>query len=463
MSEERDKTTEIYKFLLTRTDSDGESIPHISDFHYLAFIRNPITKQATYIDAQAMVALTTLATIETEISVGRFHTYELTGYQLKNMDETNKLNSNIQKKFYSTFVIILAVDKQKHDITSDRALQEAAIPVRMLLVHPVAWELSKNTGFNRIFRPYTLTKENTQNPCLLALETIINNEFNPQLEVSQISSFTDHVIKKYAGERKNIKQIVFGDRASLNMKCYSQIVIPPTLPEINIPEYIINTYKPFTTPSFWFFDTFNFANYDGNSENFNGRIPIWCFLINFYNCLNTFKKVDMSDNSIFTSFTHLLKTSSFIDVMGILSRPNATINFIGPNMTQTLEKLGDLPSLKLADNTSEKQTDRVTSLKVYYPDNLDSARNRIIDCIKLFTEHIDQIEHYETTNTTPYWLQFGKLYNFERDRDTGINRNEFIHTPITIVNTFKRRQLKDNSLEHIVKYTMLRLINTKNQ
>jgi len=453
-----ERTTATYELLLTRADGADKNLQDITDFHYLAFIRNPILKQATYIDMQAMVPTATLTVIETEINNGQFPQYELTCYQIKNIEDSNQLGTNIQEKFYTSFVLIVSISKQKDNINTDRPIAEGAVPVRMLLVNPIAWQMSKNTGFNKIFTPVVIP-ESVKNPNLIALETIINNSFNPQIKESKITSFTDHIIKKYGGDVKSIKQVVLGDKNSINLSTYSQITVPPTIPELNVPEYLINTYKPFSTPSFWFFDTFNFGNYDNDSAPNKGKIPIWCILINFYNCLSVFKKIDISQNLNIMKFTHLLGTVPFIDIQGILNRPNAVINFISSDMTQVSETFGDLPKVLMANNTSEKQNSRVTSMRVYYPDKLEEAKNRISDCMSLFTEHIDRIEFYETTNTPPDWLQFGKLYNFERDEKTGINTNEYIHTPITIVNIFKRRQARDNTLECINKYAMLRLVN----
>ena len=462
MVEESKKTTAVYEFLLTRSNEMDKTLPHITDFHYIAFIRDPIAKQATYIDMQAMVPIATLTVIETEISNGRFPQYELTGNLIKDIDVSNENGENIQKVFYKTFVVVISISKQKDNISSDRPTGEGAIPVRMLLANPIAYQMFKNTGFNKVLTPYTLPDDpDNDNPVLIALETIINNSFNPQSDDSKLTSFMDYVRKKYAGsiETKDIKQIVLADKAKVNLHHWGQITIPPTLPEINVPEYIINTYKPFTTSSYWFFDSFNFGNYDNNSAPENGIIPIWAILICFYNCINIFKKVDISKDSDIMSFTHLLGTAPFADTMGILNRPNAMVNFIGPNMTQKLETFGEPPKVLKSDNTYETQESRMTSLKIYYPDNIDSAKDRITDSIELFLKHIDCIEFYETTNTTPDWLQFGKLYNLEKDPETGINLNTYIHTPIYIANIFKRRQTRDATLECINKYSMLRLVN----
>jgi hypothetical protein len=458
------KTTAVYEFMLTRSNEMDKTLPYITDFHYVAFIRNPVEKQASYIDVQAMIPTATLTVIETEISNNRFPHYELTGHVMKEIDVVNEKGENIQKVFYKTFVVIVSISKQKDNTSTDRPTAEGAIPVRMLLVNPVAYQMFKNTGFNKILGPFTLPEDpDNDNPVLIALETIINNSFNPQSDDSKLTSFMDYVRKKYAGsiQTTDIKQIVLGDKSKVNLTNYSQITIPPTIPEINVPEYIINTYKPFTTPSFWIFDSFNFENYDNNSPVENGKLPMWGILINFYNCIERFKTFDISKNSSITTFTHLLGHAPFIDAMGILNRPNAMVNFIGPNMTVKLEKFGDLPKTLKMDNTLEAQDSRMTSLKIYYPDTIEESKKRIIDCMELFTKHIDRVEYYETTNTTPEWLQFGVRYNLEVDitSDPPINLNTYIHTPICIVNIFKRRQTRDATLECINKYAMLRLCN----
>ncbi len=459
-----DTTTAVYEFILSRTNILDKSLPHITDFQYIAFIRDPIKKQGVLIDMEAMIPNATLDAIEVELSQKKFPEYELTCHQIKDIDKSNEADDNIKLKLYSSFVVIRVCERQKDKTTTDRTTAEGAIPCRIVLENPIAWQMSVNTGFNVVFTPYTKTDTNSsQNPELIALETIINNSFNPQIKTSQMSSFTDYMIKKYAGNSKNIKQIVLADKSTVNLHHYEQITIPPTIPEINVPEYINNTYKPFSTPSFWFFDSFNFGDYDKDSKPINGKIPIWAILINFFNCYKTFEKVDISKDANITTFTHRIDSQPFADTESILDRPNAVINFIKTNMTQTLKKLGTLPKTLMADNTSETQDSRMTSLRIYVPDDIKPAEQRIMDNIGIFREHIDKIELYETTNTTPIWLQFGKLYNLEKDPKTGINTNDYIHTPVYIANIFKRRQLKDATLECINKYAMLRLIKPKKE
>jgi len=450
-----DKTSITYEVSLVRSVYDDE-LPSIDDIHYLAIINNPILKQSTYMDLQAMVPVSVYTIIETEINSNKFPEYELYIIEYKQYEkETNRV---VGKPIYSGLVNIVTVSKQKDNIVTDRPHVEGQIPVRMLLVNRIAYLMSKHTGFNRVFVPFD-NGPNQRNPCLIALETIINNPFNPQFQESQMKSFTDYMINQYGGmgRKRQIKQFIFGDKSAVNMTCYHQIFVPPTLPEINVPEYIISTYKPFTTPSFWFFDAFNFGNYDNNSPERAGDIPIWSLLINFYNCGQTFKKVDISKNINIMTFTHLLQSAPLSDALGILSRPNPVVNFISPQMTQVTQTLGGLPYITTTDGSEVKAQQRATSLKVYYPDSIEAAKLRIIHCVELFIKQINCIEYYETTHTTPDWLHFGCLYNLERDMDTGINKNQYIHTPICIITIFKRRHLRERRLDCLLKYAMLRL------
>jgi len=130
-------------------------------------------------------------------------------------------------------------------------------------------------------------------------------------------------------------------------------------------------------------------------------------------------------------------------------------------MTQVTQLFGNLPKVTLSDNTKETQSQRVTSLEIEYTDNLEEAEKRIVDCVDLMQKQINQIEIYETINTSPEWLQFGYLYNLERDKKTGDNLNRYIHTPLSIFNIFLRQEQTMGKMEHIVKYAMLRL-NDKN-
>lgn len=445
MAEGETSTSFIYEFLLMRADAvTSDTIHNIDDFHYMAFIRNPVTKQSTIIKAEVMVPIETITMIESDINKSFFPDWELTCYQISNDDEEDEEN-RIQEIIYDTTVNVIKATRLSNN---PRPITEYSIPVKLTLVNPIAYQMSKNTNFN------TISNKEPR----IAL-SILGTTPGESTDVTY--SFMNHIKKKYAGsvDSELIKSITLASEDTKNKHKYYQISIPSTIPELNVPEYIDNTYKLFSTPSLWFLDTFNFGNYDDESDPDNGQIPIWGILLNFYNCSETFQKVDLDvpELSDVTTFTRRLHIAEFIDIFGVLNKPDAIVNFIGSNMTQVIEKLGDLPKLFLADNTSEKQENRVTSMNVYYPDELDSAKTRISDCMDLFINQIERFEIFETTTTTPDWLQFGKLYNLEKDPATQNNLNEYIHTPIMITNIFKRRQARDKTLECINKYIMLRL------
>ena len=461
------KTTGIYSILLTKIDKspDNKKVYAIGDFHYLAFIRDPIRRQATFISARAMSSLDIVEIMEKDIDFGIGNNQNFPQWELTINDIIDADNPKSTKPLYTTTVLVLQVKRDVDNISSSSPTVESAIPIKLIMVHPVAFQMNKHT-FNRQFRPNNDPKY-PLNPSLIAIETIINKDLDP-ITPNNIKSFTDIIIEQYAGDPTNIKQHILADRSSINLLQYKEITVPPTLPTINVAEYINAAYKPFSTPSYWFFDSFNFGNYDGASEPVNGKIPVWCLLINFFNCATAgnFMAKDMSPNKYSDTLTHTHKLESvpFNDFSDKLSKPNAVLTIHGPDMTQKTVRLGEIPGVLRSDGSTQKQSDRLTSIDLYAPDfdanNKDSVNgciNRVKDCMSLFSNQIGRIEFFETTNTSPEWLQFGKLYNFERDQNTGINKFAYIHTPVMIMNIFKRRQTKESTLECINKYIMLRL------
>jgi len=226
------------------------------------FIREPGTKQASYAVAQANIPTATLITIESEINAGKLSEYQLQIRQIKD---------DKQKLIYSGFVKILLPEsyvQNKRNVRVDGL--SPTLPVQIILVNPVIWDINLQTSFNFIF-----------NDSKRKALSILTDLYMPEIK------------KKHAGSlsTKTIKYHIFADMQTQNNTLYDQITIPSSITKIQVPEYIIDAYKPFSTPSLWLFDIFNFGNYDGESEPVNGEIPIWCILLNFYNALrNQFKK-----------------------------------------------------------------------------------------------------------------------------------------------------------------------------
>jgi hypothetical protein len=412
----------FYSLLLTRTQPNKD-LPEISDFAYLIFIRQPGAKQASYIIAQANIPTATLVMIESEISAGSFPDYQLQIRHVKNDNE------NLIYSAYVKFILPKNYNQNKAGTTVKGT--SPTIPVQFLLVNPVIWDMNTNNSFNRTFNDKKYT----------ALEIL-------ELYLSEL------IMKK-----SKISSWIIGDRTTTNKTLYNQIVIPSTITELQVPEYIIGAYKPYSTPSLWLFDNFTFPFDDSEKKAIkNGELPLMGILLNFYNALENFTKQDISKDADIKQFTTLLKIIPYSDTLSFLSKPNAVVSFKNTtNMTQVTQLFGNLPKVTLTDNTKETQSQRVTSLEIEYTDNLEEAEKRIVDCVDLMQKQINQIEIYETINTSPEWLQFGYLYNLERDKKTGNNLNRYIHTPISIFNIFLRQEQTIGKMEHIIKYAMLRL------
>jgi hypothetical protein len=416
-----DTKSTFYNLLLTRTEPD-KNIPEITDFAYLIFIRQPGAKQASYIIAQANIPTSTLIVIESEISAGSFPTYQLQIRHVKD-DKENLIYSS-----YVKFILPKNYNQNKAGTTVKGT--SPTIPVQFLLVNPVVWEMNTNNSFNRTF----------------------NDKKRTALGVLEL--YLDELVIK----KSKVSGLIIGDGSTVNQTLYDQIVIPSTITELQVPEYIIGAYKPYSTPNLWLFDNFTFPLEESEKEAIkNGELPLMGISLNFYNAIEIFKKQDISKDADIKQFTTLLKIIPYSDTLSFLSKPNAVVSFKNTtNMTQVTRLFGNLPKVTLSDNTKETQSQRVTSLDIEYTDNLEEAEKRIVDCVDLMQKQINQIEIYETINTSPEWLQFGYLYNLERDKKTGDNLNRYIHTPLSIFNIFLRQEQTIGKMEHIIKYAMLR-------
>jgi len=424
-----DTKSTFYNLLLTRTIPD-ENLAEITDFAYLIFIRQPGTKRATYAIAQANIPTATLVVIEAEISAGSFPDYQL---QIRHVKDNNE---NLIYSSYVKFILPKNYNQNKAGTTVKGT--SPTVPVQFILVNPVIWEMSTNNSFNKTF----------------------NDKRYTALEILEL--YTKEIIKKYSSSSQRLTWDKICDLTTKNKTLYDQVIIPSTITELQVPEYIIGAYKIFSTPSLWLFDNFDFSIKEIENSKATGKIPIIGLLLNFYNALECFEKYDISKDADIKQFTTLLKIIPYNDTLSVLSKPNAVVNFKNTtNMTQVTRLFGNLPKVTLSDNTKETQSQRVASLEIEYTDNLEEAETRIVDCVNLMQKQINQIEIYETINTSPEWLQFGYLYNLERDKKTGDNLNRYIHTPLSIFNIFLRQEQTIGKMEHIIKYAMLRL-NDKN-
>lgn len=417
-----DTKSTFYNLLLTRTIPD-ENLAEITDFAYLIFIRQPGTKRATYAIAQANIPTATLVVIEAEISAGSFPDYQL---QIRHVKDNNE---NLIYSSYVKFILPKNYNQNKAGTTVKGT--SPTVPVQFILVNPVIWEMSTNNSFNKTFNDKKYTAAEVLELYLAGL-----------------------VMKK-----SNVSSWEVGDRSTVNKTLYDQIVIPSSITELQVPEYIIGAYKPYSTPSLCLFDTFAFHPEGSEMKKIikNGELPLLGISLNFYNAIETFEKWDISKDADIKQFTTLLKIIPYNDTLSVLSKPNAVVNFKNTtNMTQVTRLFGNLPKVTLSDNTKETQSQRVSSLEIEYTDSLEEAEKRIVDCVDLMQKQINQIEIYETINTSPEWLQFGYLYNLERDKKTGDNLNRYIHTPLSIFNIFLRQEQTIGKMEHIIKYAMLR-------
>jgi len=414
-------------------DDKGNSVfEEITDFEYLVVIRQPGGKMASYMVSQANVPTLTAQFITSQFNSQMNPVYQIQIYQV--------LQEN-QDLMYSAFVNIILPTSSLNSPNLQGNVPTH--PMQMILVDPIIYNMQRNSA-----------------------NFIYNGGIKKSLDVVIGEDPTSYIsyIKKSKADTDNmsIKTKVFADKSSQNSTYHQQIVVPSTITELQVPEYILNKYKSFSTPCLWLFDTFNFANYDDDSEPVNGEIPLWGILLNFYNAAQTFDSFDLSDPEYddIRKFTRSIKMFPFADTLGELCKPDSFVaTFINVVDGRQIQK-------EYGNNPQEIQTDGITyktaenksnSLRIECIDSVEEAEKRLGNCSEMLAKQISQVEIYETLHTTPDWLHFGYLYNLETDPETGENLYKYIHTPLSILNIFIRQEQKLGKMEHMMKYSMLRL------
>jgi hypothetical protein len=232
---------------------------------------------------------------------------------------------------------------------------------------------------------------------------------------------------------------------------------------IDVPKYIINTYKPFHAYSIYFFDDFYF------SEDVDKDIT--CHFLNLADIKNTFSQFDVQVYLDFVRLTRLIDIKDFTDPFRILDRvgsliytfSSAGIDFVKKTVGSVIQTAQQLLETKEIEDKKIKVTKKsqlqnqkidqsTRATTIYIPDNKKNAETRINLARELMFKRFENICFYETQLGLPYWIQFGCLYNMN-------DQNDYLYTPISIVNIFRRSEQKSNIVycDHTCRYAMLKL------
>lgn len=400
-----------------------------SDVHYTAFVRTPIIKQASFCVIQMNLPYLIVREQMEKISQNMYNVWKMEIYTIDE-NNNNKINVIFSKQF--VMLSVLPLEKEYFQFLKPDTV------VKIVLANPILYSLSTTNGFNEIMEDVTAYG----------------------------------AIKKYEKYLKeNYGQFKFnhvGTSEKLNRFLYEQIFTPPTIDTLNIPKYIINTFKPFDSYNTYFFDDF-YLTPDSNEA-------ITAHFLNFYNIKNHFKPMSMGEYPDYAFLTRRFGKTEFTDQFRSLDTPNSTSTFINKNISfvsdqsnnattpqtstsnvgiaQIYGRKDKVPKYQTIQNKQKNKS--VRAKVIYTPDNDVNAAKRIQVAQELMFYKFEHFCFYQTDNCLPDWMQFGKIYDMESD-----NREAFLYTPLSIINIFHRTQEKEKATYcyHMMKYCMMKLMN----
>lgn len=421
-----------------------------TDFNTIMIVRSAIVKKAPYIIVDISLPKFVSVPIEESIRREAYLDIKLKIYGVK--DQT------VEGEFFTEIPILERTYKLINIVSipfADSSIRDK-VRCRLILVNRLLHEISLTNTFNCV-----LTSESSDSPGITAYSALM--KFEEYLK-TQYGSFTF----RHVGINNKLQ----------NKYQYEQILIKTT-DDLNVPDYIINTYKPFQTYGFYFFDDFNLTI----SDTVDG--PIVGNYVNLYDLTTNYKTFDIRQYSDIRINTKFIKSIPFTDVDRTLLKHNPFCFIHNREMNMTLNNSeGQIwfKSQTLEKKSSELAKDRILSIKdtniqfekfdrafqhvcMYSPDSPENAIQRINTMQDLLNDKINSIEFFETVGCFPDWLQFGYLYNL----NIGTNRDEvnipisfreesdyFNWTPISIINIFNRISKNSNELIHGTICSMLR-------
>lgn len=397
-----------------------------TDVGYLSFIRTPLIKSCSYAVLRLNLTAILILGMINDLNNNIFPDYSI---EIYSVDESAK-NKRVTLLFSKLFKVLFV--KPLEAMTFDKS----NYPCKVVLSNPFFHYMSTANTYNKILEGKT------------AYDAI--KDFEGFIKTSHGDIFkTRHI----------------GTKSEVNDYKYEQMLIKAP-DDLNVPTYIINTFKPFNSFNFYFFDDFHLSD---DSEN-----EITTHYLNIFD-IKQFKTFDIKLYGDINGATKKLKIFTVSDQTLNLDKENQSVTVTSreakysttKSFNSTLPKHNKTPSTveTLMENRSiqvgqysgpiEKQNFGQSSqhINIYAPDTEENALYRFENFKKFFIGKLDYIQVYETTNCLPDWCQFGYTYNMDLE-----DSSSFLYTPINIVNIFARVNNKEHYCNHLVRYSMLKFI-----
>ena len=310
------------------------------------------------------------------------------------------------------------------------------------------------------------------NPTLYAMDTsyTFNKIQNAKSPYEILQDYESHITSTY-GDNFESKHII----GKKNEHKYEQVVTQPTDQEIKLPNrkdfkflckhdsdiplFLNYKYKVDNTLAFYFFDDFDLKS----------KKQITRFFISLYD-KNKFEKFKVTNQEDIYKQTQLTGSFPFYDADGLLTPGNTAgaLKLINGQFSPKKEQSGTSikgntqvsgegstskgdPSRKFnvqkTTETEHQTPTKTTQSNNQVPDTPEANEQRSESANKTFTEKIAQMDSFVTKNCGFDFPRFGVIYAMNEKRP-----NEYLHTPLSIANLFKRENDKETVLGHSVKY-----------
>ena len=355
-------------------------------------------------------------------------------------ENNNKLKTLVIERNFEVVVV-----KEEKSASIERS---QTTTVFLMMVNPTLVQMDRQYTYNKI--------QNTKT----AYEVL------QDYEGYLTSTYGDNFVSKHIlGQKNEFK--------------YEQILTQPSDQEIKLPNrtefkflckhdsdiplFLNYKYKIDNAFSFYLFDDF-----DLKSEKEITRLFIALYDKNKFEKFKTDNQQDISLQ------TQLTGTYQFRDVNGLLT-PGSSVNTnklincefdtkkeqtssniqSNTQISGQVESAGGDPNRKYnAQKTTETQHQipvKQGQSTSQVPDSAETAAARSEAAHKVFSEKIEQIDCFVTKNCGMDYLRFGVLYAMNNKKP-----NEQLHTPVAIVNIFRRDNDKETVLGHNAKTMMVK-------
>lgn len=224
-----------------------------------------------------------------------------------------------------------------------------------------------------------------------------------------------------------------------NTYVYEQI-LTSGVSDLDMPNFLINAYKPYHVPNIYFFDDFSLTS----------KKLIVCNNIAFSGT-DMFKKADIRKYANNFMNLKMIKNVQFADV-------SSKINKMDPNLSITNTDSGNLKASDIPENkylilgaaqagnsiTNNNYTSLHSSknnpdvMNIYAQDNEINAEKRFKYIKECVNNLYDKMYIFEIVNSNPDFFDFGNVYNFDQQ-----SLNSYVYTPINIAHVFYRSSFRE--------------------